>query len=165
MLRLLFLSHFLHHSWRHDHSEQGSLFTETRLLRIIADPAGIVYVDSTLNRRRKSVQKRKNISVVVEKALKFRQSLKFRRFNWIRRQYFNGFLSNVEKALKIWRRNFDFDSTSNFWLCPLGTSLNDEVRRDTPSLIEGMRSLNFGVCRPTFLSIKIHIQNRGDGTP
>ncbi len=36
-------------------------------------------IDSMLNRRRKSVEKRKNISTVIEKALKFQQLLKFRR--------------------------------------------------------------------------------------
>ncbi len=82
-----------------------------------ASPVGIFDVDSTLNRRRnfgdrrKSGEKRKNISTVVEKALKFRQSLKFRRWFDVdistvvekanRRRYFDGRRKSVEKRKNI----------------------------------------------------------------
>ncbi len=52
-------------------SDNLPLVTQLPLTQSTSYPS----VDSTLNRRRKSVEKRKNISTVVEKALKFRRRI------------------------------------------------------------------------------------------
>ncbi len=72
---------------------------------IILYPAGIFDVDSTLKRRRKSVENRKNIPTVVEKASQ--QSSKFRRWLDVEStSIFQRFFIRRRKKSKIRHRNF-----------------------------------------------------------
>ncbi len=128
-----------------------STFRDARLRLLYAYLAGIFDVDSMLNRRRnfngrrKSVEKRKNISTVVEKALKFQRSLKFRR--WFDVDISMVFYSASKKRWKllivkgevcsfcwlVWRIDFallvGINGRYAFWISKEVLRVHNEIRK------------------------------------